>query len=470
MDPSPAYSDADVLFGGQSQHPEASGGAGKLPQNADRGDAGKNIKFILVLIFITSFIAADLYMIYWLVTQSRNHPGIVSFVGSQISPVADTSVPMPSPTATLIKYAPSLSSAHNNLGIKIFRNLVQTEKSNIIISPYSLAMTLTGISAIVSQSLSDNIASVFDLPGTAALSTGSPEIARSLVKADPDLPIRIYRSLWITPKYPLTRDQQKYLTGQYNFSIKQMSNNPKQSALFMNNWISQQTEGAFKTAISDLPQDASLSAILAGNFTLLWQKGFSNKFNGERDFFSEPEKPVSSEFMRKEQTDLEYYETDQIQVVSLPLGKTGRLTANLILPKNNLNDLAVNLNEQLILEWISGVRPKPGIVFVPKINVSYGTDLKNQLLLTGLTGIWNREIELIGKVEGSGVYNLTSYIKMNLDETGIKEGDTSIITIPKSENPFYMELNKPFFIVIHDKVTQEIILLAAINQILTTPQ
>lgn len=418
-------------------------------------------KNYLIIFFICLIIVSDLIMLIWLFFQTQQHPEIISFI-SKTSPAITQSVTTPSPTPIIVNQI--IQDGIADLGLQI---LSKSTSDNFVFSPYNLSIFLTGFSQLNNGQNDSDIRLTLKLPADYPLASDSIKLQSELLKTDKSLNPKLAASLWITNNITLSKDQISLFDKNYHFFIKQSSDNRSQRVYLFNNWISQQTGGQLYNVLNSVSSESTLSAILVNHIPLTWSRGFNSRLTSLRDFLVKPDTSIKTNFMRLEDENINSYEGNDVQVATLPLGEGKRLFASFILPKNSIDDYLSSIGATQLLTILDKAKPKPGVLFIPKVSFVTIQTLDRDLKSIGLSSIFNKpftdNIDDIPVLLNS-IYSISD---LTISEPGIEEADTSIITSAKpneDKSQFYMDINKPFLVIIEDIQTQQILLMAKVKK------
>ncbi len=376
----------------------------------------------------------------------------------------------------------TISEAHNNLGLKIFKNILNEKykSKNILISPTSISLALSMMYNGALDNTLEQMKKVLNYENFSLdeINTSNNKIIESLTNSK-EIVLKIANSIWLNSSneyLKINKDFMNIIENYYLSEVNQINFLNPNFLDILNNWIKEKTNNYInKIEIEKPKKDDTFYLINTLFFQSNWRKPFDINLTKKRLFqsFNKKEKQV---LMMEKEDIYEYLENDIFQSVILDYLDTIKLY--LYLPKKdkfydfmkifNLNNLNLWQKDQYKL--------RKGLVIIPKLNFQDDIDLNKNLIELGMIDSFN--------IKKANFYNLLtpdSYpifinkikhlTKIEIDEKGTKAGAITIIMpisgggFVSEEPPFYFEANRPFIFIIKDTKTEEFLFLGFINEI-----
>ena len=171
--------------------------------------------------------------------------------------------------------------------------------------------------------------------------------------------------------------------------------------------------------------------------------------------------------------DLYYMENDLFQAVSLPYGKEEEVSMKIFLPKEdiNLEGFVERLTYNNWQQWRGGFAEKEGTILLPKFKLEYEAQLNETLQALGMPSAFTEKANFTKMIEeDANIY--ISEVKqktfIDVDEEGTEAAAVTSIIIAETSmqignEPFYMEVNRPFFFAIVDETSGAILFMGSIE-------
>ncbi|MCM3176814.1 serpin family protein [Cytobacillus horneckiae] len=350
-----------------------------------------------------------------------------------------------------------LLSANNQLGMEMFSEVERDENGNVFISPASLSMALSMLYNGAEGETKKEIANVLQVNGldVKELNEANASLIDKLQKDSALIQLDIANSMWIDPKYNFQKEFAEVNQGYFHAEMKEI-----ESADNINKWVEEATNGKIKDMVK-APLDPNLTAMLinAIYFKGDWQFAFNEEETDEGEFLKGDGSAVSVPFMRMKE-ELAYLSTDDFQAVSLPYGD-GEMSMKIFLP--NENSSIEEFEKMLTLEnwesWNKEFTEKEGTVVFPKFELEYETQLNETLQKLGMPTVFTSQAELTKVIDDEGPFAVSEVKQktfLEVNEKGTEAAAATSVAIVKmslQDQPFHIEMNRPFFFTITDNDT-----------------
>ncbi len=361
----------------------------------------------------------------------------------------------------------------NELGFKLLHEVEADENNNTFISPTSLFMALAMIYNGADGVTKSEIAKVLHSEGidVEELNKANASMMSVLNKEVDDIQLNIANSIWLNDKFTFQEDFEKNTKDYFNAEITEIDIADSKSAEQINSWVKEATNDKIEEIV-DSPLDANLLAVLinAIYFKGSWTNEFDKNETTDRPFqlLDGSVKNVPLMAMKEE---FSYFENEKFQAITLPYGD-GELSMKVFLPKENssLEEFKTMLTSENWAAWQKGFEVEEGTILLPKFQLEFEASLNEALKSLGMASAFDENAnftKMINEDEQVLITNVKQKTFIDVNEegteaaavTGIEMGITSA---PINE-PFYMEVNRPFFFTITDDETDTILFMGSIS-------
>ena len=366
-----------------------------------------------------------------------------------------------------------LTQANLEFGFGLFEQLRQASPdSNVLVSPTSVGMALAMAYNGAAAETQTAMAEVLGLQGMDLdqVNQANQALSRYLVGLDPEVDLAIANSLWVNQNLPVYEAFIRRVEGAYGAEVAHLNFSDPAAKDQINDWVKAETRDRIPTIVDDIPPDQLMFLINAVYFKGDWAEAFEADLTRDRPFTLADGTEIQHPRM-VQGGNYFYLETDQFQAISLPYGN-GSLSFEVILPAEgtDLDDFYAQLTPATWQQWMQQMRRQDGEIQLPRFQFAYEADLIPALEALGMGIAFEA-----GRADFSNLTELESFINQVRHKTFIdvtEEGTeaaaaTSIGIMPTSimipeEEPFTMEVDRPFFAAIRDRHTGSLLFMGAI--------
>ena len=366
-----------------------------------------------------------------------------------------------------------LTQANLAFGFDLFEQLRQASPdSNVLVSPTSVGMALAMAYNGAAAETQTAMAAVLGLQGMDLdqVNQANQALACYLRGLDPEVDLTIANSLWINQDLPVYEAFIQRVQGAYGAEVANLNFSDPAAKDQINAWVKAETRDRIPTIVDDISPDQLMFLINAVYFKGDWAEAFDPELTRDRPFTLTDGTEIQHPRM-VQGGNYHYLETDQFQAISLPYGN-GSLSFEVILPAEDmaLDDFYAQLTPETWQSWMNQMRPQDGEIQLPRFQFAYEADLVPALESLGMGIAFEA-----GRADFSSLTELESFINQVRHKTFIdvtEEGTeaaaaTSIGIMPTSlpapeEQPFRMEVDRPFFAAIRDVNTGTLLFMGAI--------
>lgn len=362
----------------------------------------------------------------------------------------------------------------NELGLKLLPIIEPSKEGNRFISSASLFMAVSMVYNGADGVMKEEIAEVLEVPGMEAdeLNRANASLMNQLYSETEAIQLNIGNSIWLNEEYQFQEEFAKNNEDYFNAEIEEIDVMDNGSVKRINDWVKESTNGKIEE-ITEEPLNSNLVMMLlnAIYFKEDWQYPFEEDDTAEKDFHLESGSVKAVPLMKLNEP-LPYLETEDFQAVALPYGE-GEITMKVFLPKEDstVAQFEETLNRENWDKWNSAFQERFGTVRLPRFELDDEVGLNDPLKKLGMTAAFEQDAEFTKMVEGDGMLYIDTVIQktyLNLNEEGTEAAAVTAITMEGSsgsaEEPFEMQVDRPFFITIEDVETGLILFMGAIAE------
>jgi len=368
----------------------------------------------------------------------------------------------------------SFMQSHNEFGFKLFQQIAETEKDNIFISPTSVLIALSMLYNGSDGLTKDEIAETLQSEGIdmATLNEMNAALLASLGKETDDITLELANSLWINDNFELTDQFTSNMSGYYEAMIEAIDINDTQSIQMINDWVSEATNEKITKMIEDIPPNMVLLIMNAIYLDAAWTIPFDENATENKPFHLANDETSDIPLMMRQEK-FAYLENNDFQAIQLPYGADSQMNMTVILPDEDksIDQFMQSLSNEQWEKWQEQFSEQEGTILLPKFTLEYEVNLNDPLAALGMPSAFNDQADLTKLVKDSDHLSVSeikhkSYLDVNEEGTEAA-AVTSIMVVEMSavvdEEPFYMEVNRPFLIAITDHDTDAILFIGAIK-------
>lgn len=365
--------------------------------------------------------------------------------------------------------------SNNQLGFQLMNEIEADENGNIFISPTSLSMALSMVYNGADGTTKEEIASVLGAESVEldAWNEKNAALFSALNRDEDQIDLHMANSIWLQDHYHFQQEFAQKTSDYYAAQQEEINFQSGDAAKRINDWVEAATNDKIKDMVEE-PLNPDLVAILinALYFKGEWKYEFDENQTEDRPFYltdgSTEEVPLMS--LKEE---LPYVEKDDFQAVALPYGDEETMSMHVVLPKED-TDLDV-LRESLTNEnweaFTTQFQESKGTVLLPKFELEYEVILNDTLYELGMETAFDRNAanfsHMIEQDDSIWIDQVKQKTFIEVNEEGTEAAAATSIemetTSAPAADPFYMEVNRPFFFTLTDKETGSILFMGEIS-------
>ncbi len=363
-------------------------------------------------------------------------------------------------------------TANNELGFKLLGEVEADENNNTFISPTSLYMALSMVYNGADGVTKDEIAKALQIEGIDAdeLNKASASMMSVLDKKTDEIQLDVANSIWLNEKYHFQKEFAENNKGYFNAEIEEIDVASSESPKRINDWVKKATNEKIEEIV-DSPLDSNLISVLinAIYFKGDWTYQFEEDETENRPFYTEDggTKDVPLMLLNKE---LAYMENEDFQAVVLPYGD-GEMSMKVFLPKesSSLEEFKKTITSENWALWDSAFTVNEGTVRLPKFELEYEVSLNEALKSLGMESAFDDGADFTNMIEEETpvwISNVKQKTFINVNEEGTEAAAVTSTEMKTTsmpvDQPFEIEVNRPFFFTITDDETDAILFMGSV--------
>ena len=382
-----------------------------------------------------------------------------------------SSFPVAPESRSLTPLEKKLGHSGNVFGLKLFREIVRTQQdSNIFISPLSISMALTmtwnGAAGGTEQAMRSTLE--FGDMTSQEINESFRSLIQLLTNLDPDVKFQIANSIWYRLGFDVEKDFVTVNKTYFNAIVRSLDFSLPSAVDVINNWVDENTNGKIKEIIKRIDPETVMFLINAIYFKGMWTYQFDKDVTRD-DWFIKPDNSQVPCKLMYQESDFQYFETDDFQAVDLPYGN-GRFSMTVILPKpdKSLDSLIAIMNPENWAEWADSFRKENGVLLLPRFKLEYERKLNNVLKTLGMEIAFdpNRaDFTRINKQGGLYISQVRHKTFVKVDEEGTEAAAVTAVEVGRTSvgpEGFYMKINRPFLFIIRENSSNTILFIGKI--------
>lgn len=363
-------------------------------------------------------------------------------------------------------------AANNQLGFQLLKESSEDEKGNIFISPMSLFMALSMVYNGADGETKEEIAKVLHVEGmgVSELNKANASLMSKLHSHSKQIQLNVANSIWLNDEFHFQTDFAQSNSDYFNAEIQEITINDRKSPQKINAWVKKSTNGKIDKIV-DESLEADLVAMLIN--AIYFKGDWTHKFDKEqtqKQSFHLKDGTTKDVSLMALNENLAYFETDKFQAVSLPYGDEA-MSMKVFLPKENysVEELEGMFTVDSWKQWNSSFIKQIGTILLPKFQLEFEVLLNDILKHLEMTTAFDNNANFTKMVQENNplfISEVKQKTFIDVNEEGTEAAAVTSISLDTASAPaasFFMEVNRPFFIVITDDTTGTILFLGSIS-------
>jgi serine protease inhibitor len=354
----------------------------------------------------------------------------------------------------------SIVDSDNRFGLKLFQEIVKTQKdTNIFISPLSvsmaLGMTLNGADGATKQAMEQTL----ELVGLTEkqINESYKSLIDLLVGLDPKVIFQIANSIWyrqgVLVEQPFIDLNQNY----FNALVSSLDFSNPQAVKTINDWVDENTNGKIKEILDRIDPAAVMFLINAIYFKGTWTYEFNKEYTLD-DLFNRPDGSQVDCKMMQQSNDFMYAQTADFQIIDLPYGDgMFSMTVILPIPQKSIDELINQMDANQLKSWLELLKQQKGTLQLPHFKVEWELKLNEVLTKLGMGIAFNpfgADFSRITKQMALYIEFVKHKTFVQVDEEGTEAAAVTVVGLYEStgggSSGFFMRVDRPFIFAIRE--------------------
>ena len=382
-------------------------------------------------------------------------------------------------------YVPASENDNAKFSFKVFSELMKSkEGENVFISPTSISTALLLAYNGAEGATKAEIEKVLELNSSdlEQINKNTYDFITRINKNNSKVKINIANSVWVRDDEKILNDVvfENYREKVKNSLLAEVEaldfNNSSDSAKTINNWVDSKTNHKIPEIIGQDQIDQYLQMVLinAIYFNGEWQNQFNEEFTKKEDFFTDSGKTKCD--MMRQQERFDYYGDENLQLIKLPYALEQQSMYVLLPAKGyKLDNFLKVANEKIFAGLLNKMEYKEGIVKLPKFKVEctynkFADVLENIGLNIACSD--QADFSSISSKVSMKIDEVIHKTFIDVDENGTEAAAVTAIMMKDTcalefdpPKPFEMTVDRPFFFVIRDDISGNLLFMGAINEL-----
>ncbi|XP_013796439.1 alpha-1-antitrypsin-like [Apteryx mantelli] len=265
---------------------------------------------------------------------------------------------------------------------------------------------------------------------------------------------------------------QKFVDDVTNFydseAISSNFQNTSEAKKEINDYIEMKTRGKFVNLLKSLDSDTVMVLVGYIFFKGYWEQPFSNLLTSDDDFFMDAKKSVKVKMMHRNKI-YNIYRDEKLSCWVVEIPYKGNAAALFVLPdEGTMKQVEDALLKETVSNWAKSLKNRKIYLHLPKFSISGSYDVKNLFEKMGVTEVFSDQADLSGMTENTRLKVSKAIHKAMVDvnENGTEAAAVTVLEMTPTSleipPPPVIKFNRPFLMVIFDKITHCILFLGKV--------
>ena len=367
--------------------------------------------------------------------------------------------------------ARALTRPYAQFGFEVLRDLAAGRPDgNVFISPTSiavaLAMTANGAEGATRDAILATLHSGSE--STATFNAANRALVEQISKTTA-VQLSMANALWLQQGFPVEPPFRKVLQSDYSAEAANLDFRSPKATATINAWVARHTNDRIKKLLDSI--DPSTVTVLANAiaFKGKWTLQFDPKETQPHDFKA-ANAAARKVPMMKHSAEYRYADADGLEAIRLPYAD-GTFAMYLVLPQDagRMQSFLEQLTPDSFATLTSSLQSRQGTIELPRFTIEYAATLNPILARLGMGVAFGSEANFrgINKTRPLQISEVRHASFLRVDEEGTEAAAATSIGIRATAiriepEPFHMVVDRPFFVVICDERSGQILFIGTI--------
>ncbi|XP_063002826.1 pigment epithelium-derived factor [Elgaria multicarinata webbii] len=360
-----------------------------------------------------------------------------------------------------------LATAVSNFGYDLYRQQSsQMPTANILLSPFSIATALSGLSLGAGNHQTEDAISralFYDTLNKAEIHSTYKELLASLTAPAKGLKStsRLIMERRLRMKIAFVNELEKT----YRVRPRVLTGNAQVDLKEANNWVQQRTGGKVTRFLAEIPSGVSILLIGAAYFKGQWETRFDPKLTRLQDFHLDEERTVRVPMMSAPNAILKYGFDSELncKIAQLPL--TGSVSIMFFLPESVTQNMTL-IEESLTSEFMHDIDKQlknvHAVLSVPRLKLTSETGLAGTLQEMRLQALFLTPDFSKIAMKPIKLSHVQHKVVLDLSEDGASSTFTPDTEAARLNFPIAYNLDRPFLFALRDNGTGALLFIGKI--------
>ncbi|NXW73435.1 PEDF factor, partial [Hirundo rustica] len=372
-----------------------------------------------------------------------------------------------------------LAAAVSNFGYDLYRQQSgRTATANVLLSPFSLATALSGLSLGAGERTENVIsrALFYDLLNKAEVHDTYKDLLSSVT--GPEKSMKSASRIILEKRLRARPGFHSQLEKSYKMRLRALSGNTQLDLQEINSWVRQQTKGRIMRFMKDMPTDVSIllagAAFFKGKDKMLhflsdktgtWKTKFDTKKTALKDFHLDEDRTVKVSMMSDPKAILRYGFDSELncKIAQLPL--TEGISAMFFLPTKVTQNMTL-IEESLTSEFVHDVdkelKTVHAVLSLPKLKLNHEEALGSTLKETRLQSLFTSPDFSKISAKPLRLSHVQHKAMLELSEDGEGSTPNPGANAARLTFPIEYHVDRPFLLVLRDDTTGTLLFIGKI--------
>uniref|UniRef100_A0A1E1XBS3 Putative serpin n=1 Tax=Amblyomma aureolatum TaxID=187763 RepID=A0A1E1XBS3_9ACAR len=375
--------------------------------------------------------------------------------------------------------AADLSSATLAFSFDLYKQLLAFASGsgrNVVVSPFSIATTLSMTLAGARGRTADEIAAVLHTGKLNDVHSNFSQFHAKLSGLAPDVTLEVANRLYCEKTFSILEEYTAALKKCYGSAVVPVNfkTEAEQARLAVNAWVEEATKSKIKDLlpVGTVDYDTALVLVNAVYFKGLWKEPFKPRRTSQKVFHTSKDKTKTVDMMRNEGEYRCCEKCDDLKASAIEIPYKGGKTSMLILLPDEVEGLA-DLEAALTPSKLANVLKclgyaKTVILSLPRFKVEQATNLKETLCIMGVKDLFSDTADLSG-IDGKQELTVSAAVHKAFVEVNEEGTEAAAATVMPAANscdiPPKFTVDHPFMFLIRSHDPDVVLFIGSVRDI-----
>jgi serine protease inhibitor len=369
--------------------------------------------------------------------------------------------------------AERLAGPYADFGFDVLRELSAAHPpENIFVSPYSIAVSLAmlanGANGTTRQAILKTIHS--DAQSQDALNAANRALIEQ-INSTIIVQLATANGLFVDNSSEVNLQFTQTLHSAYGAEAENVDFRLPATAQKINAWVARHTNDRIQKILDQISPSTMMILADAIAFKGKWSIPFETKLTEPHNF--KGSRGVRTVPMMSHSARYSYSNQSSLETIRLLYGD-GTFAMYVVLPKDDaaMRSFLQGLTAERFSAYISSLESRPGTIELPRFSISYRENLNRTLAKLGMGVAFENDADFSGIRQRPAQLRISeirhaSFLKVDEEGTEAAAATTTGMALASARpaaQPFHMVVDHPFFVVIRDERSRQILFMGVIEE------